>query len=466
MSERKIQIYNSETHSKHVFKSLVPGKINLYVCGMTVYDYCHLGHGRVLVMFDVITRYLRECGYDVTYVRNITDIDDKIINRAHENNEPYLQLTERFIHAMHEDEKTLGVLPPTHEPRATEYIPQMIEMIQTLIEKGHAYVASSGDVCYEVRTFSDYGKLTHQDFDNLQTGARVAVVESKRDPMDFVLWKMAKPDEPSWDAPWGKGRPGWHIECSVMSTHCLGNHFDIHGGGFDLMFPHHENEIAQSEGATGTKFVEYWMHVGFIRVDQEKMSKSLGNFFTIREVLSQFSAEVVRYFLVSSHYRSPLDYSLESLKGAQQALERLYTCLRTYFSEIPKQPANAVNNEYVDRFFKKMDDDFNTPEALAVLFDLARDINKLRESDHNKAQHLASTLLYLSGLLGILQSDPEVFLKAGSTVDAEVINSLINDRNRARENKQWAEADRIRQELISQGVILEDGATGTTWRKI
>ena len=467
MNNRNLQIYNSLTHSKQVFKALIPGKVNMYVCGMTVYDYCHLGHGRVLVMFDVIARYFRQCGYEVNYVRNITDIDDKIIHRANENNEPFLQLTERFIQAMNEDAKALGVLPPTREPRATEFIPQMLAMIEILISKGHAYVATNGDVCYEVNTFEQYGQLSHQDFEQLQTGARVAVVEAKRDPLDFVLWKMAKPGEPSWDSPWGKGRPGWHIECSAMSTFCLGNHFDLHGGGFDLTFPHHENEIAQSEGATDTKFVDYWVHVGFIRVDQEKMSKSLGNFFTIREVLTQFPPEVLRYFLLSSHYRSALDYSLDSLKGAQLALERLYTCLRNF--ALPTKPSDhsqQINNEYTELFFKKMDDDFNTPEALAVLFELVRDINRLREVDAVKSEQLVVSLRYLAGLLGLLKDDPEQFLKSGLNVNEAEIDALINDRNRARENKQWAEADRIRKELIAKGIILEDGAGGTTWRKL
>lgn len=457
-----LQIYNTLTQRKENFKPLQPGKVGLYVCGMTVYDYCHIGHARVLVAFDMVTRYLRSRGFEVNYVCNVTDIDDKIIKRAQENNEPYTALTERMIHAMHEDIQKLGVLPPTTEPCATHYIPEMVALIQALLHKGYAYVAADGDVCYAVNKFESYGELAHQNLDKLRIGARVAAGDTKRDPLDFVLWKLAKPSEPAWESPWGAGRPGWHIECSAMSMKCLGEHFDLHGGGFDLTFPHHQNEIAQSEGATGKKFVNTWMHVGFVQINKEKMSKSLGNFFTLREVLNQYSPEVIRYFLLASHYRSPVNYSTENLESAHAALERFYTALRG----LPL--TDKIEGEiYEQRFNEVMDDDFNTPEALAVLFDLVREINTVREQDINYASRLAAQLRHLGGILGLIQQDPEIFLKGGTKVDeAQKIESLITARDQARKNKQWGESDRIRDELLSMGIILEDTARGTHWRKV
>ena len=370
-----MKIYNTLTRKKEEFIPRIPGKVGMYVCGMTVYDYCHIGHARVMVVFDTIARYLRHKGYDLTYVRNITDIDDKIINRANENGEDFTALTERFINAMHEDERALSVLPPDIEPSATQSIPDIITMIEALITKGLAYVGTNGDVFYSVSKFKPYGKLSGKNLADLQAGERVDVDQAKQDPLDFVLWKMAKPGEPSWDSPWGQGRPGWHIECSAMSTCCLGNHFDIHGGGMDLQFPHHENEIAQSEGATGEKFVNYWLHNGFVRVDNEKMSKSLGNFFTVREVLKQYQPEVVRFFILLSHYRSPLNYSDEQLNDAKAGLTRLYTALRDV--EVIDSP---INDEYKVRFEQAMDDDFNTPVALSVLFDIATELNKAKQT--------------------------------------------------------------------------------------
>jgi cysteinyl-tRNA synthetase len=455
-----LKIYNSIAREKQEFIPIVAGKVSMYVCGMTVYDYCHLGHARVMVIFDMVNRWLRASGFDVTYVRNITDIDDKIIQRANENKETIGELTARFITAMDEDSAKLGVLRPDIEPRATDYITGMVQMISTLIEKGHAYSAANGDVFYAVSSFADYGKLSGKSVDDLRAGERVEVDSHKRDPMDFVLWKSAKPNEPSWDSPWGKGRPGWHIECSVMGEHHLGNHFDIHGGGQDLQFPHHENEIAQSEGAHDCKFVNYWMHNGFVRVDDEKMSKSLGNFFTIREVLKKYDAEVVRFFILRAQYRSPLNYSDQHLDDARQALSRLYTALRGLnIADIEidwKQPLPA-------RFKVAMDDDFNTPEAFAVLFDLANEVNKTR------SLQTAGLLKQLAGLMGILQRDPESFLQAGTAADGysdEDIRILIADRLAARRDKNYAEADRIRKVLFDQGVILEDSPMGgTTWRR-
>ena len=458
-----LQIYNSLTRKKETFTPIEPGKVRLYVCGMTVYDYCHLGHARVLVVFDMVVRYLRARGLDVTYIRNITDIDDKIIKRASENKEDIDTLTGRFIAAMHEDADKLGVLQPDQEPRATRHMGGIISMIETLIARGFAYVAPNHDVYYRVRRFPHYGQLSGKSIDDLRVGARVEADESKDDPLDFVLWKAAKPGEPYWDSPWGRGRPGWHIECSAMSTDCLGNHFDIHGGGLDLQFPHHENEIAQSEGATGVKFVNLWMHNGFVRVDDEKMSKSLGNFFTIREVLKKYDPEVVRYFILASHYRSPLNYGDESLEQAKSALTRLYTALK----DLPGATL-PQRTEYEQRFNDAMDDDFNTPIAVAVLFDLARDINKVRTDDPAQAAALGALLRSLGGILGILQRTADDYLKAGSTAgglgDAE-INVLIAERIAARNAKNFAESDRIRDALKRQGVILEDAAGGTTWRR-
>ena len=456
-----LSIYNTLTKSKDVFKPLVDNQVSMYVCGMTVYDFCHIGHARVMVAFDVVTRWLRHRGYDVTYVRNITDIDDKIIKRAQENGEPFEVLVERMIAAMHEDEARLNVLRPDQEPRATGHIAGMHAMIQTLIDKGFAYAADNGDVYYRVGKFVGYGKLSRRKIEDLKIGARIEVDEAKQDPLDFVLWKGAKPGEPSWDSPWGKGRPGWHIECSVMSTCCLGETFDIHGGGPDLVFPHHENEIAQSEAATGKLYANAWMHAGAVRVDGEKMSKSLGNFFTIREVLEKYQPEVVRYLLVSSQYRSPINYSEDSLKEAKGALERFYNALKGLPDAAP-----AGGEEFVERFGTAMDDDFNSPEACAVLFELAREINRLRESDVQAAAGLAVRLKELAGVLGVLQLEPEAFLQAGAAgkVDAAQVDALIAARLQARAEKNWGESDRIRDQLTAMGVVLEDGKGGTTWR--
>ncbi len=458
-----LQIHNSLTRRKEPFVPIESGKVRMYVCGMTVYDYCHLGHARVMVVFDVVYRYLRERGYDVTYVRNITDIDDKIINRANERGEPFSDLTERFIAAMHEDSDALGILPPNEEPRATAHMGEILSMIQALLDKGHAYVAGNGDVYYAVASFQGYGKLSGKDPEELRAGARVDVGEAKRDPLDFALWKSAKPGEPAWDSPWGRGRPGWHIECSAMSTCCLGNHFDIHGGGADLQFPHHENEIAQSEGATGEPFVNLWMHNGFVRVNEEKMSKSLGNFFTVREILARYRPEDVRYFILTSQYRSPLNYDDEHLDNARSALTRLYTALRGLPAAVP-----TGGEAFRERFVAAMDDDFNTPEALAVLFDLVREINRVRVEDEVLAAGLGAELRRLGGVLGILQDAPESYLRGGGGIagleDAE-IDDLIRRRAQARMSRQWAEADRIRDELQAAGILLEDSASGTTWRR-
>ncbi|MCY1327129.1 Cysteine--tRNA ligase [compost metagenome] len=456
-----LQIYNTLSKTKEDFKPLVGNQVRMYVCGMTVYDFCHIGHARVMVAFDVIARWLRQRGYDLTYVRNITDIDDKIIRRANENGEPFEALVERMIAAMHEDEARLSVLRPDAEPRATGHIAGMHEMIQTLIDKGFAYAPGNGDVYYRVGRFVGYGKLSRKKIEDLRIGARIEVDESKEDPLDFVLWKGAKPGEPSWESPWGSGRPGWHIECSVMSTCCLGETFDIHGGGPDLVFPHHENEIAQSEAATGKLYAKAWMHAGAVRVDGEKMSKSLGNFFTIREVLEKYHPEVVRYLLVSSHYRSPINYSEDSLKEARGALERFYHALRGLPSVAP-----AGGEAFVERFGAAMDDDFNTPEAVAVLFELAREVNRLRDSDAQAAAGLAARLKELGALLGVLQLEPDAFLQAGAEgkIDAAEVEALIQARLEARAAKNWDESDRIRDQLSAMGVVLEDGKGGTTWR--
>lgn len=459
-----LTIYNTLTKQKVPFTPIEHGKVRLYVCGMTVYDYCHVGHARVMVVFDMLVRYLRFLGYQVTYVRNITDIDDKIIQRAQENGEDIHQLTARFIQAMYEDMDALGVLRPNQEPRATEFIPQIIEMVQRLLEKGYAYVTPQGDVCYAVKRFIGYGKLSGKQIEELRAGERVEINESKQDPLDFVLWKIAKPGEPSWESPWGAGRPGWHIECSAMSTHCLGNHFDIHGGGMDLQFPHHENEIAQSEAATGEAFVNTWIHNGFVRINEEKMSKSLGNFFTVREVLARYQAEVIRLFILTSHYRSPLNYSEQNLEASQQSLTRLYTALR----DLPPSDQSLGEERYQQRFYAAMEDDFNTPEALAVLFDLAKEINKLRSEEKEQAGKLGSELRRLGGLLGLLQADPEIFLqtsKNGGGLSGEDIERLITARQAARAQRDWQEADRIRDSLKEQGILLEDNAQGSTWRR-
>ena len=461
-----LQIHNNLTKKKEPFQPIDPENVRMYVCGMTVYDMCHLGHARVLIVFDIVYRYLKEVfGEDkVTYIRNITDIDDKIIIRANENGEEFTALTSRFINEMHVDADALGVLRPDQEPCATTHMQQIIDMIQILVDKGFAYPASNGDVYYSVSKFENYGMLSGKNVEDLRAGERVEIDKAKTDPMDFVLWKSVKPDEPYWDSPWGKGRPGWHIECSAMSTHCLGHHFDIHGGGLDLQFPHHENEIAQSEAATGEKFVNVWMHNGFVRIDNEKMSKSLGNFFTVREILEKYKPEVVRYFILTSHYRSPLNYSDVHLDNAKQALESYYTALRGVDVIVSND-----DNDFITRFRVAMDDDFNTSEALAVLSDLRHLINKAKSANNNKAagEH-AGILIRLGNLLGILQGDPEEYLTSGDSsgsLSNEEIENLIKQRNEARINKDWAESDRVRDLLQADGVELEDGAGGTSWRR-
>jgi cysteinyl-tRNA synthetase len=428
----------------------------MYVCGITVYDYCHLGHGRFLVVFDVVQRWLRASGYRVTYVRNITDIDDKIIRRARENGLSIPVLTERFIKAMDEDAAALGIEKPDHEPRATEYVPQMRELIERLEGRGLAYQAASGDVNYAVRQFPGYGKLSGKSLDELRAGERVEVDTSKQDPLDFVLWKRSKPDEPQWPSRWGEGRPGWHTECCAMSAELLGEHFDIHGGGQDLQFPHHENEIAQSEGASGAKFVNYWMHNGFVRVDDTKMSKSLGNFFTLRDIFAKYDPEVVRFFIVRAHYRSPINYTDATLDDARAALTRLYTALKN--TPLAKPYKLDWDNPYAKRFKEAMDDDFGTPEAVAVLFDLANRINAGEKA-------LAPLLRSLGGVLGLLQRDANAFLQGKVSISVEEIERLIRERNDAKARKDYAAADRIRKELDTAGIVLEDGASGTTWRR-
>ena len=459
-----LKIYNSLNNRKEVFEPITPGKVQMYVCGMTVYDYCHIGHARVLVVFDVVYRYLKHLGYEVTYVRNITDIEDKIINRANENGEPYDQLTKRFIRAMHEDSDALGVLRPDVEPRATETVDEMLEMIEVLEQKGFAYHADNGDVYFAVAKFANYGQLSGKKVSELRAGERVEVDTGKRDPLDFVLWKSAKPDEPSWPSKYGDGRPGWHIECSAMSRSLFGNHFDIHGGGQDLQFPHHENEIAQSECCNGEKFVNYWMHNGFVRVNEEKMSKSLGNFFILRDVLDSYRAEEIRYFIVSSHYRSPLNYSEEQLDNARAALQRLYAALLD-----TKPTALPKDNDYQKRFEEALDDDFNTANAVAVLFDLVREINRSKREQQERHHELASLLRHLGGLLGLLQADADEFLKsrAGQSegLSDTAIEDLIAARLQARADKDWASADRIRDELSEAGIVIEDGSDGTRWRR-
>ena len=473
-----LKIYNSLSRDKQTFIPILPGQVRMYVCGMTVYDYCHLGHARVMVVFDMISRWFRASDYAVTYVRNITDIDDKIIKRANENNETIGVLTQRFIDAMDEDSTRLGIIRPTIEPRATDYIDGMITMISALIDKGHAYLASNGDVFYSVRSFADYGKLSGKSLDDLRAGERVEIDPHKKDAMDFVLWKSVKPHEPSWASPFGKdggqGRPGWHIECSVMSAHHLGAHFDIHGGGQDLQFPHHENEIAQSEAAHShdgktCKMANYWMHNGFVRVDDEKMSKSLGNFFTIREVLKKYHPEVVRFFILRAHYRSPLNYSDAHLDDAKLALTRLYTSLLGY--EVT-DAAIDWQHPQAARFKAAMDDDFNTPEAMAVLFDLANELNK------TKSVEVANLLSMLGSVIGLLQGDPEKFRQGiiGSVSTTfsgshrvmpseQHIEEQIQQRLAAKKNKNFGEADRIRKELAQFDIILEDTPQGTTWRR-
>jgi cysteinyl-tRNA synthetase len=455
-------IQNTLTGKKEEFTPINPGKVRIYVCGITVYDYLHLGHARMLIVFDMVVQYLRMQGLDVTYIRNITDIDDKIINRANVNGESFEALTARFIQAMNEDAEVLGMSKPDLEPRATQYIPQIITMIGDLLDKGYAYQGDNGDVFYDVSEFSDYGQLSGKRIEDLRAGDRVEVQEAKHDPLDFVLWKMAKEGEPFWGSPWGDGRPGWHIECSAMSTKCLGTHFDIHGGGQDLQFPHHENEIAQSCAANDGPFVNLWMHNGFVRVDDEKMSKSLDNFFTVREILKTYQAEVIRFFILSSHYRSPLNYSDKHLDEAKATLDGLYLSLRGKSAD-----GGQILKEYVDKYTVAMDDDFNTPKAIALMHEIARDLNKAAAE---KVADLAKTLIYLAGSLGFLQADPDTFLKGAvsqndnALADGE-IEALILERNTARAEKNFTRADEIRDIFAEQRIVLEDGADGTTWRR-
>ncbi|ELY4219356.1 cysteine--tRNA ligase [Cronobacter sakazakii] len=459
-----LKIFNTMSRQKEEFKPIHAGEVGMYVCGITVYDLCHIGHGRTFIAFDVVARYLRFLGYKLKYVRNITDIDDKIIKRANENGEDFVALVDRMVAEMHKDFDALNILRPDSEPRATQHIPEIIEIVEQLLARGHAYVAGNGDVMFAVESDADYGKLSRQDLEQLQAGARVEVADSKRNPMDFVLWKMSKPGEPSWPSPWGDGRPGWHIECSAMNCKQLGSHFDIHGGGSDLMFPHHENEIAQSTCAHDGEYVNYWMHSGMVMVDREKMSKSLGNFFTVRDVLQHYDAETVRYFLMSGHYRSQLNYSEENLKQARASLERLYTALRGTDAS-----ATAAGGEAFEaRFVEAMNDDFNTPEAYSVLFDMAREVNRLKAEDSSAASQLAAHLRKLAAVLGLLEQAPEQFLQSGAQAnDDEVaeIEALIVKRLEARKAKDWTAADAARDRLNEMGIILEDGPQGTTWRR-
>jgi cysteinyl-tRNA synthetase len=486
-----LYIYNTLTKQKELFQPRNIGKISIYVCGMTVYDDCHLGHARIFICFDVIVRYLRALGYEVTYIRNITDIDDKIIKRANELHIDFKSLTATVIDSMHADEKALGVYPPTFEPRVTEYIPNIIVMIQTLITKGYAYYTENGDIYFDISKFPTYGKLAHQNLEGLKNNVRIEVNDVKHNALDFALWKSAKLDEPFWASPWSNGRPGWHIECSVMAKHFLGDNFDIHGGGADLQFPHHENELAQSEAANGCQFANYWMHVGFVQINKEKMSKSLGNIFTIKAALQQFHSEVIRYFMLSSHYRSPINYSVENLNNAKNALQKLYLTLRGLkpnnisnlkfckkhlqqtFGVHAKGPGEQEQKKYktincdgyifAKKFFEAMNDDFNTVQALSILFDLAHEINRLNDNNiTKKANALGTILLYLGNLCGILQTDPEIFLKPN--INNTKIETLIAARNKARNNRNWALADKIRDELNELGIIIEDTPTGTNWR--
>lgn len=455
-----LKIYNSLTQQKEIFKPLQEGKVKIYICGPTVYDFAHIGNARTYAGFDVVIRYLRWRSFDVTYVRNITDIDDKIIKRANDNGEHFQEVVDRFTKAIHEDFAALGLLEPTHEPTAVGYIPNMIALIEKLIEKNHAYVAANGDVYFDVRSFKDYGKLAHRDIEQLESGARVEINDQKRDPLDFVLWKIAKPNEPHWSSPWGEGRPGWHIECSAMSSDLLGEHFDIHGGGKDLIFPHHENELAQSEAAHGCQFVNTWMHTGYLQIEKEKMSKSLGNFFTIRELIEKYSAEVLRYFLISVHYRSSLQFSEQNIKQSQHALERFYTALR----ELPEE-SPVENSPFEEKFIAAMDDDFNTPIAFSILFELSHEIQRLRTQDLTLAAKHGALLKKLGNVFGILQTTPSDFLQSGQpNMDMEKIEELIQLRNEARKKRDWAEADRVRDLLLSMSIHLEDQAEGTTWR--
>ena len=454
-----LRIYSTLSRAMMPLLPIEPGHVRMYVCGMTVYDLCHLGHARSMVAFDVVQRWLKASGLRVSYVRNITDIDDKIIRRALENGETIRALTDRMIEALHQDADALGIQRPDHEPRATDYVPQMLALIGQLVDKGLAYPGSDGDVNYAVRKFPSYGRLSGKSLDDLRAGERVAVAESKDDPLDFVLWKAAKPQEPQevqWDSLWGPGRPGWHIECSAMCAGLLGDSVDIHGGGADLQFPHHENEIAQSEGASGQALASIWMHNGFVTRDHEKMSKSLGNFFTIREILARFDAETTRFFIVRAHYRSALNYSDAHLEDARSALRRLYTALAL----VPPSPSSEIDWEQVHAkaFKAAMDEDFGTPEAVAVLFELATEVNKTRSAA------LAGLLRALGACLGLLQAEPEAFLQAGARLDAQAIEALIAQRTLAKSQRDYAQADLIRQQLLAQGITLKDGAAGTTWQ--
>lgn len=466
-----LSIHNTLTKGRQIFIPIDPSNVRMYVCGMTVYDYCHIGHARVLVVFDMVYRHL--CSHfgpeHVTYVRNITDIDDRIIQRANENGVVMNVLTAKYIAAMHEDADALGVIRPQQEPCATTHMDSILAMIERLLKNGYAYVGSNGDVFFEVKKFSRYGALSGKKAEDQRAGERVAIDVNKRDPGDFVLWKMAKPEEPSWESPWGLGRPGWHIECSAMSTQCLGNHFDIHGGGLDLQFPHHENEIAQSEAANQETFVNVWMHNGFVRLDNEKMSKSLGNFFTIREVLAKYHPEVVRFFILSSHYRSPLNYSDQHLDGARSALSTLYTALKGVAAVAPESVGNELC-EYRLRFSNAMDDDFNSPEAAAVLFDLAKAVNRAAKDDPVLAGKLAAGLKELGGRLGLLQYPPADYLQAGAaaaghSITDAYVEGCIAERLAARKNKDWVRSDSIRDELLAKGIVLEDNAGATSWRR-
>ena len=461
-----LQIYNTLSRQKEIFKPLTPGKISMYVCGITVYDYCHIGHARTSIAFDVVARFLRSQGWDLNFVHNITDIDDKIIRRANELGEKFDLLTQRFIDAMHQDEQNLGILPPSIEPRATEFIGPIIELVNRLIEKGHAYAAQNGDVYYRVTSFDGYGKLSNKNIDELLAGARIEVDEIKEDPRDFVLWKAAKPGEPSWPSPWGEGRPGWHIECSAMARKCCGDRLDIHGGGADLQFPHHENEIAQSEAASGHSYVNYWMHVAPLRVDGEKMSKSLGNFFTIRDVLEKYHPEIIRFFLISSHYRSPINYSEENLVEARAGLERFYAALRDYSDVAPAALENIVESSYYKSFVEAMNDDFNTRMALATMYDLVRELNSTR--DAGRSTFLAGELKALGEILGIFRFNPTEFLQSGSSdqISAEKVEQLIAERIQAKNDKNYARADEIRKQLTEAGILIEDSRDGLTqWRR-
>ena len=454
-----LKIFNSLKREKQIFEPIEANRVRMYVCGMTVYDYCHLGHARVMVVFDMVYRWLKASGYDVTYVRNITDIDDKIIRRAQENGETILQLTDRFIAFMHEDADALGVLRPDHEPRATDFVPQMQDIIRQLEANGLAYQAADGDVNYAVRKFPGYGKLSGKSLDDLRAGERVEVDNAKQDPLDFVLWKNAKPGEPAWESPWGNGRPGWHIECSAMSSSLLGKHFDIHGGGQDLQFPHHENEIAQSEGANCCSYVNYWMHNGFVRVDNEKMSKSLGNFFSIREVLQKFDAEVIRFFILRAHYRSPLNYSDTHLDDARRSLDSLYFTLR----DVPPLPVDIDwTQDFAARFAAALNEDFDSHGAISVLFELAAEANR------QKSGELSGLLKALAGVIGLLEREPLVYLRAGPAtggLDEAAIEALIVQRAEAKKARDFATADRVRDELKAAGIVLDDSAQGTSWRR-